>query len=134
MDDFTFAYHMTDGSRTGVNFTHYEYNFSKLRNDFIQQTLKEAAQKITQQLAKVPLLSNQAVSADWIYLQSAHQITVKFVPAVPAMTYGDIRPTIALLSLWATQYKGSEVDFDIWAWPGTNRARKLGTGYILDAT
>ncbi|KAL6716095.1 hypothetical protein ACLMJK_005661 [Lecanora helva] len=133
MPDFTFAYHMTD-SHIGFDFTNYEYSYSRLRNDFIQQTLKEAAQKITKQLDKVPLLSNQAVKADWIYLQAPHEITLKFVPNVPKMTYGDIRPIIALLSLWATQYKGSEVDFDIWAYPGTSNNRKLGTGYVLDAT
>ena len=133
MPDFTFPYHMTR-SRLGLNFTNYEYNFSLLRNGIIEQTLKEATQKINSQLASNPDLANQAVDDDWVYVQEEHDYLLRFEPDIPEMTYGDIPSIIPLLSTWAVQYTGVDCDFDIWAWPGTSAQRKLGIGHILLAS
>ncbi|KAI4176464.1 MAG: hypothetical protein LQ343_001000 [Gyalolechia ehrenbergii] len=117
-------------SSLGLIFSNYEYSYSVLHNNIIVQTLIEAAQKINQQLASNPNLANQALDDEWVYVQEEHEYQLGFVPDTPKMTYGNIPIIIPVISTWATQFAGTECDFEIWAWPGMSAQRKLGKGHL----
>ncbi|KAL8718377.1 MAG: hypothetical protein Q9225_004479 [Loekoesia sp. 1 TL-2023] len=71
MPDFSFPYHITR-SPLGLIFSNYEYVYSALSNDIIEQTLIEATQKINHQLASKPTLANQALDGEWVHVQEKH--------------------------------------------------------------
>ncbi|KAL8916864.1 MAG: hypothetical protein Q9208_008296 [Pyrenodesmia sp. 3 TL-2023] len=121
-------------SPLGLIFSNYEYSYSILINDILEQTLLEAAQEINRQLATDPNLANQALADQWVFVQEKHKYLIELVPDIPEMTYGDLPIIILVISTWATQYRGVECDFEIWAWPGTSAQRKLGTGHVRLAT
>ncbi|KAL8651244.1 MAG: hypothetical protein Q9226_004786 [Calogaya cf. arnoldii] len=116
-------------SPVGLFFSSYDYGHL-LRNDIIEQTLREAVQKIKYQLAINPNLVNKAVDKRLVYVQEEHGYLLDFAPNIPAMTYGDIPVILPLISAWATQYIGVECYFDIFARPGTSAQRRLGLGQI----
>ena len=135
----TFPYHMTPSDPLGLVFTHYDY-LSTFDNDIIEQTLSEAANKINQEIASNPALVNQTSDNGWTYEhnlpdESEDYYQLSIGPGIgqhdSAMTYGDARTVIALLTTWATQWRAVETDFEIWAWPGTGRQRRLGYGMLL---
>ncbi len=133
MPDSTLPYHMTS-SRFGLVFCGYEFHYVALRNDFIEQTVIEAARKINQQLASNPNLANQALENQWVYVQEDYKYLLRFVPEDMEMTYGDIPIVLAVVSTWARQYAGAECFFRIWAWPGTSARREIGLGHLLLAS
>ncbi|KAI4172281.1 MAG: hypothetical protein LQ346_008633 [Caloplaca aetnensis] len=133
MPDFTLSYHMTR-SPIGLIFSNYEYFHFALRNQVIEQTVREAAQKINYQLVWNPDLAHQTLNDEWTYAQEEHGYLLRLVPDIPDMTYGDIPIILAVISTWATQYAGVECDIEIWARPGTSAQRKLGIGQLTLAS
>ncbi|KAI4192636.1 MAG: hypothetical protein LQ346_004216 [Caloplaca aetnensis] len=124
-------FHMTRSS-LGLHFTNYDVGILSVPNEIINQVLAQAIRDVGAKLARDPGLGDRPVQDE--YLKWTHpidEIALFIEPTPPNMTFGNMYAVFHLLRVWAQEYKAEQCSFVIWAWPGTERQKRLGQGHFL---
>ncbi|KAL8847188.1 MAG: hypothetical protein Q9221_007750 [Calogaya cf. arnoldii] len=131
-----FRYHMTPDKPVGIFFTRYNY-INTFDNDEVEQTLVRAENEIYRMFVSDPTLANQ-ICNDWEFDDNLHPIGeyedfyTLFIEANGlVMAWNDVHIVVAALATWTREYRAVEIDFQMWAHPGTGEQRILGSGRLL---